>query len=145
VQSSSSSFSFSFFFSSFFSLFFQLSPFFLFIYFSKIICQFYFLILSWLKILSCNFFTFKYYGLLRCFPTWFFYFIFLLSNKLKDVRNSLFTHAFLFFFFFYFFVFFHLSFLTFSFFFQLSLFFFFLSFICFSKIIFVDFNFLILS
>jgi len=33
----------------------------------------FFLILSWLKISLCNFFPFKYYGLLRCFSTWYFF------------------------------------------------------------------------
>jgi hypothetical protein len=32
--------------------------------------------LSWLNISLCNFFPLKYCGLLLCFPTWFFYFIF---------------------------------------------------------------------
>jgi len=47
-------------------------------FFLKIICvNFTFLILNWLKILLCNFFSLKYCGLLWCFFTWFFYFIFL--------------------------------------------------------------------
>jgi len=48
-----------------------------FVFFFKIIfVNFIFLILNWLNISLCNFFPLKYYGLLRCFPIWFFYFIF---------------------------------------------------------------------
>jgi len=80
---------FSFFFALFFSLTVYYFPFLLFFpyssfpsflflfcfFFPKIIfVNFTFLILSWLKILLCNFFPLKYYGLLQCFPTWFFYF-----------------------------------------------------------------------
>jgi len=64
-----------FFFSKITFLFFQLSPFFYF-FFKIIFVDFSFLILSWLKISLCNFFPLKYYELLRCFSTWFFYFTF---------------------------------------------------------------------
>jgi hypothetical protein len=48
-----------------------------FVFFSKIIfVNFTFLILSWLKIQLFSFFPLKYYRFLRCFPTWFFCFIF---------------------------------------------------------------------
>ena len=58
-------------------LFFQVFLFFfLFIVFLIIFVDFTFSILSWLKISLCNFFPLKYYGLLRCFPTWFFKIIF---------------------------------------------------------------------
>ena len=64
---------------SFFFCFFSYSTsLFFFFFFSKIIfVNFTFLILSRLKIQLCNCFPLKYCRLLRCFPTWFFYFIFL--------------------------------------------------------------------
>ena len=72
-------FTFSFFFIFFHSrcivFFFPTVLFFSFIFFLKIIfvnCTF--LILSWLKDSLCNVFPLKYYGLLQCFSTWFFYF-----------------------------------------------------------------------
>ena len=62
--------------SSFFFVFFSYST--SLFFFSKIIfVNFTFLILSRLKIQLCNCFPLKYCRLLRCFPTWFFYFIFL--------------------------------------------------------------------
>jgi hypothetical protein len=64
-----------FFFPKLLSFFFQVSSFFC-LFFLIIFFDFTFLILSWLKISLCNFFPLKYYGLLRCFPTWFFKIIF---------------------------------------------------------------------
>jgi hypothetical protein len=64
------------FFSKLLSFFSKFSSFFLFIVFLIIFVDFTFSILSWLKISLCNFFPLKYYGLLRCFPTWFFKIIF---------------------------------------------------------------------
>jgi len=57
--------------------FFPTFPFFVYFFFKIIFVDFFFLILSWLKISLCNFFSLKYCEFLRCFPTWFFFFIFL--------------------------------------------------------------------
>ena len=68
-------FIFYFFFQNYFPFFSKFSSFFC-LFFLIIFFDFTFLILSWLKISLCNFFPLKYYGLLRCFPTWFFKIIF---------------------------------------------------------------------
>ena len=64
------------FFSKLLSFFSKFSSFFFVYCFFNYLCRFYFFNIEWLKISLCNFFPLKYYGLLRCFPTWFFKIIF---------------------------------------------------------------------
>jgi len=64
--------------------------FFSFFLFQNYLCQFYFFNIELVKNLGLYFFPLKYCGLLRCFPTWFFYFS---INKAKICGES--TVAFL--------------------------------------------------